>query len=107
MPDDLKTDVDMLEKVSKCWRMEAVPGLRDAAVSIDPLKFTEVQFGPLFNSAWESYIAAAEYVQRILNQAAPAAEQMANGLHLAAVSFDAQESQNQQALNNAAGDAGF
>ncbi|MGI5220395.1 hypothetical protein [Nocardia sp. CA-290969] len=107
MPRDLKADLDLLEATSKCWLTEAAPKLREAAQSIDNLKYTQVQFGALFIAAWQAYTNAAEHIQQLLNQAAPTAEQMGNALHATAVSFGVQEAANEQALNNAAGETGY
>ncbi|MFI2233745.1 hypothetical protein [Nocardia testacea] len=106
MARDLQTDIDLLEATSKCWLTEAGPQLREAAQSIDDLKYTQVQFGALFIGAWQSYSKAAVHIQDLLNQAGGAADQMGNALHATAVSFADQESQNQQALNNVAGEMG-
>ncbi|RBO87377.1 hypothetical protein [Nocardia puris] len=91
MAKDLNVEIGHLENVSKAWLTEAVPDLRKSAASIDNLKYTVVQFGPLFMGVWEAYSKAAEYIQDRLNESVPAAEQVGNALHAAAVSFDNQQ----------------
>lgn len=106
MSRDLQADLDLLEATSRCWLAEAGPQLREAGQSIDSLKYTQVQFGALFIGAWQAYSKAAAHVQDLLEQAGAAADQMGNALHATAVSFADQESQNQQALGNVAGEMG-
>ncbi|MFE3546480.1 hypothetical protein ACFXK0_26250 [Nocardia sp. NPDC059177] len=107
MGDNLKAELDVLELVSRTWLTEVAPGLRQAAASIDPLKYTEVQFGTMFNGAWSAYSKAAAYVQDRLNEGAPAAEQLGNALHQAVVSFGAQQDEQAAATNNIAGEIGL
>ncbi|MBF6437881.1 hypothetical protein [Nocardia cyriacigeorgica] len=104
MADDLKVEVANLEKVSAAWLTQISPKLKEAAGAIDELKYTVVQFGPLFLLAWESYSKAAVFIQDRLNEAVPAAEKMGNALHSAAVSFDIQELQNKQNILRLAGE---
>lgn len=106
MPPELQADLNLLEATSKCWLTEAGPQLREAARSIDALKYTQVQFGALFIGAWQAYSKAAEHIQHLLDQSGPAADQMGNALHATAVSFGAQEAQNEDALNKVATDMG-
>lgn len=107
MAHELSVEIAELEKVSTAWRTEVAPKLREAAQAIEELKYTVVQFGPLFLGAWKAYNKAAEYIQDRLEEGAPAAEQIANALHTAAVSFDAQQSEQAQATNNLLGDMDF
>ncbi|WP_280420767.1 hypothetical protein [Nocardia carnea] len=107
MAGDLKTDVELLEKASKAWLTEAAPILRDAAGAIEELKYTVVQFGPLFAPAHSAYIPVAQYVQDRLNEGAAMFDQVGNALHSSAASFGTQEFQNEQALNQVAGDMGY
>jgi hypothetical protein len=96
MAKELKVSVELLEKVSKSWLTDVAPGLKAAAASIDELKYTRVQFGPLFQFTWDAYSKAAEYIQARLNESVPAAEQIGNALHTASVSFDQQQSDQEQ-----------
>lgn len=107
MPRELKADLDLLEKASKGWLDEAAPELRKAAGGVEDLKYTAVEFGPLFIGAWNAYSKAAAYIQDRLNEGAVSAEQVGNALHATGVSFAAQEQANEQAVNQAAGDMGF
>ncbi|WP_280439946.1 hypothetical protein [Nocardia cyriacigeorgica] len=92
----MKVEVELLDKVATSWVSDVAPKLKEAAGSIEELKYTVVQFGALFWGAWESYTKAAQYIQDRLNEAGPAAEKMGTALHHAAVSFGAQESENEQ-----------
>ncbi|AFU04283.1 hypothetical protein [Nocardia brasiliensis] len=96
MARELKVDVDLLEQVSKVWLNEVAPELAQTAGEIDPLKYTVVQFGPLFFGMWDSYTGAAEFIQKRLNEAKPVAEQIGNALHTAATSFALQQEQQVQ-----------
>ncbi|WP_406233254.1 hypothetical protein [Nocardia sp. NBC_01009] len=96
MARELKVDVDLLEKVSKVWLNDVAPELAQTAAEIDPLKYTVVQFGPLFFGMWEAYIGAAEFIQKRLNEAKPVAEQIGNALHTASTSFALQQEQQVQ-----------
>ncbi len=70
---------------------EVAPTLGLAATSIDELKYTAVQFGPLFALMWSEYSQAANFLQNRLEEAKPAAEQLGNALYSAAASFRQQE----------------
>ncbi|MEU4416723.1 hypothetical protein [Nocardia salmonicida] len=107
MTKNLKVELDELEKVSKVWLSEVSPGLKSAAGSIDALKYTAVQFGPLFIGAWSSYSKAAAYIQDRLREAEPVAEQIGSALHAAVVSFGEQQAEQVQATDRLAGDMDF
>ncbi|MFC9436833.1 hypothetical protein [Nocardia sp. NPDC057030] len=96
MTRELKVDVDLLEQVSKVWLTEVAPELGQTAGEIDPLKYTVVQFGPLFFGMWDAYTAAAEFIQKRLNEAKPVAEQIGSALHTASTSFALQQEQQTQ-----------
>ncbi|MGW4368732.1 hypothetical protein ACWEKT_24120 [Nocardia takedensis] len=96
MTRDLKVDVDLLEKVSKVWLTDVAPKLAQTATNIDPLKYTEVQFGILFAGMWFEYSQAADFIQNRLREATPVAEQIGNALHTAATSFGMQQEQQAQ-----------
>jgi hypothetical protein len=96
MAKELKASVADLEIVSKVWLTQVAPGLKTAATSIDELKYTRVQFGPLFQLTWDAYTKAAEYIQARLNEGVPAAEQIGNALHTASASFEQQQSDQEQ-----------
>ncbi|MEV0356961.1 type VII secretion target [Nocardia sp. NPDC050697] len=99
MGHELHVELAELEKVSQAWLQEVAPELQRAAKSIDALKYTQVQFGPLFIGAWSSYSKAAKYIQDRLNEAVPAAEQVGNALHAAAASFANTEAEQADGLN--------
>ncbi|GGL18481.1 hypothetical protein [Nocardia jinanensis] len=107
MPRELKADLNLLESASKGWLNEAAPELRKAAGAVEDLKFSAVEFGPLFVGAWNAYSQAAAFIQDRLNEGAVSAEQVGNALHATVVSFGMQEQANEQALNQVAGDMGF
>ncbi|MFI5715945.1 hypothetical protein [Nocardia sp. NPDC051750] len=104
---DLKADLDLLERASQAWLTEAAPILREAAGAIEELKYTEVQFGVLFMPAHHAYLPVAQFIQDRLNEGVASFEQVGNALHSAAASFGLQEFQNEQALNQIAGDTGY
>ncbi|WP_063048607.1 hypothetical protein [Nocardia arthritidis] len=107
MTDGMKAELDRLESASKAWINDVAPGLRKAAASIDELKYSSLQFGPLFILAWENYSRAAAYIQDRLNEAAPAAEQIGSALRRAVVSFDEQQVEQKQSLEKLAGEMDF
>ncbi|MGY1895113.1 hypothetical protein [Nocardia gipuzkoensis] len=107
MTDGMKAELDRLENASKAWVNDVAPGLRKAAASIDELKYSSLQFGPLFILAWENYRKAAAYIQDRLNEGAPVAEQIGNALHRAVVSFDEQQMEQKQGLEKLAGEMDF
>lgn len=96
MARDLNVDLDLLEDVSKAWLNEVAPELGKTAANIDELKYTVVQFGPLFAGMWFEYTQAADFIQNRLNEAKPVAEQIGNALHTAATSFGLQQEQQAQ-----------
>ncbi|MFG1796195.1 hypothetical protein [Nocardia sp. NPDC049149] len=91
MTKDLKVELGALEDVSKSWINEVSPALTKAATSIDELKYSQLQFGPLFIGTWNAYTKAAEYIQARLKEAAPAATEIGNALHSAVGSFAQQQ----------------
>ncbi|MET8651238.1 hypothetical protein [Nocardia aurea] len=93
MARELKADVDLLEQVSKVWLNDVAPKLGQTATDINELKYTIVEFGPLFAGMWFEYRQAADFIQNRLNEAKPVAEQIGNALHTAAVSFGMQQEQ--------------
>ncbi|WP_433680531.1 hypothetical protein [Nocardia sp. CA-119907] len=93
MARDLNVDLDLLEKVSKVWLNDVAPELGKTAADIDALKYTVVQFGPLFAGMWFEYSQAADFIQNRLNEAKPVAEQIGNALHTARTSFGQQQEQ--------------
>ncbi|MEV6321643.1 hypothetical protein AB0M45_10655 [Nocardia sp. NPDC051787] len=107
MARDLKVELGELENVSRAWLTEVAPKLRQSAQSIEELKYTAVQFGPLFIGAWNAYNKAAIYIQERLNEAVPATEQIGNALHAAVVSFDAQQTEQEQGMHKLAGEMDF
>ncbi|WP_433757073.1 hypothetical protein [Nocardia sp. CA-135398] len=92
----MNVDLELLEKVSKVWLDEVAPELGKTAADIDGLKYTVVQFGPLFAGMWFEYTQAADFIQNRLNEAKPVAEQIGNALHTAATSFGQQQEQQVQ-----------
>lgn len=106
MAKELAVELGNLEAASKSWINDVSPALQQAAAKIDDLRFTSVQFGPLFIGAWESYTKAAIYIQQRLTEGGPAAEQIGNALHTAVVSFDAQQAGQVRATNSLAGEIG-
>ncbi|WP_069164134.1 type VII secretion target [Nocardia altamirensis] len=91
MAKDLKLELDALETVSKSWINQVSPALNKAATSIDELKYSQLQFGPLFIGTWNAYTKAAEYIQARLKEAAPAATEIGTALHTAVSSFTQQQ----------------
>ncbi|MFI6955533.1 hypothetical protein ACIBJI_18885 [Nocardia sp. NPDC050408] len=89
----MNVDLNLLEDVSKAWLNEVAPELGKTAANIDELKYTVVQFGPLFAGMWFEYAQAADFIQNRLNEAKPVAEQIGNALHTAATSFGQQQEQ--------------
>lgn len=87
MTRELSVDVELLEKVSNVYMYEVAPKLGQTAASIDSLKYTAVQFGPLFALMWNEYSQAANFLQNRLEEAKPAAEQLGSALYSAAASF--------------------
>ncbi|MGO4614795.1 hypothetical protein AB4305_00470 [Nocardia sp. 2YAB30] len=103
---DLKVELDLLERASKAWITDVAPGLRNAATSINELKYSAIQFG-LFAGAWSSYSLAAAYIQERLIEGAAAAEQVGNALHIVASTYEQQQMEQEQSTHQLAGEMDF
>ncbi|MFF2085283.1 hypothetical protein ACFVVM_16020 [Nocardia sp. NPDC058176] len=99
MGGDLKVNLDKLTTVAKSWVHEVAPELRSAASSIDNLKYTQVEFGPLFIAAWSSYSKTAQFIQDRLNEAGPASEQIGHALNSAVTGFGEQQERQVKGTN--------
>ncbi|UGT66008.1 hypothetical protein LTT66_22150 [Nocardia gipuzkoensis] len=107
MADGMKAELDRLEGASKTWINDVAPALRNVAASIEELKYSSLQFGPLFILAWKNYSIAAAYIQDRLNEGAPAAEQIGTALYSAVVSLHEQQVEQKEGLEKLAGEMDF
>ncbi|MBF6540059.1 hypothetical protein IU418_22920 [Nocardia farcinica] len=103
---DLKVELDRLRSASRSWSTEVATGLRKAATSIDELKYSAIQFG-LFLGAWQSYSAAAVYVQDRLREGGTEADEVAAALLKVADTYEQQQAGQSRATTELTGDMEF
>lgn len=99
MMTELRVELDLLEKASKTWHDQVAVKLTDTATSIENVKYSAIQFG-IFLGAWQSYSAAAVYLQERLREGATAAQQISDTLHTVKTNYEGQDGDNAQGLRN-------
>ncbi|WP_225725340.1 MULTISPECIES: hypothetical protein [unclassified Nocardia] len=106
MTEEFKVEVQLLENVARAWDRTVQYDLSEAAVSIDTLKFSRIEFG-IFQLVWQRYTETAQYIQDRLREGSQSAAEMATALNKVAAVFEQQDQDRASGLKQNDAEMGF